>query len=262
MKANFLKSKTSQLYVVVIFLALMSTGCGASKSEGGSTAESSRSVDSTTVTGAAKPIAYCNEASERNSLFRVNVGAALNSNNQSDPNYLHLKITNVPSSFTDSTYHFAIWKWYAEGSSTYVHPTALKFQIFRIDTGAELTTSSLSAINWTNISSLASQLGVTTPAAFFQKVRLLVYVDDASAMYDAITVGYHKTSTGVAEAQVDMLIPLFYANPADYARNPDQSFRAQALIDKHPFKSIDTSGWTAATYSSRTNNFCAPLTQY
>jgi hypothetical protein len=104
---------------------------------------------------------------------------------------------------------------------------------------------------------IASNLGVSTPADFFQKVRFFVTLDDPTGQYDVLTVGLHEVNSGTADTRIDALIPTFAADPRIYNQS-----HPSVLQRLHPFAQQDYSAWTFNTFVSRANEMCAPLTQY
>ncbi len=243
------KMMTGFFPLVISASFLMS--CGASKSIPGSTEESSRAL-----IASAKPLAYCNQASDAARSMVANVGAYLNSTGGVDLNYLHVKLTNVPNTFSDNTHYFSLFKWYADASGL---PTtfnqALSFKVVDIQTGRELT-ANMTTLSWNTVATLATSLGATTPAAFFQKVRLLVYINDPSGTYDALTIGYHKSSTGVADNRIDALMPVFEADPRTYSAS-----HPKILSNLHPFLSAAYSTWTDSIFTAKASELCNPLNQ-
>lgn len=250
--------KTSQqVYNIItgLFPLVLSAGflmsCGATKSIPGSTEESSRAL-----IASPKPLAYCNQATDAAHSMVANVGAYLNNTGGIDLNYLHVKLTNVPATFSDNTHYFSLFKWYADASgvaTTFNQP--LSFKIVSIQSGQELT-ANITTLSWNTVATLATSLGATTPAAFFQKVRLLVYINDPSGTYDALTVGYHKSSTGVAENRIDALMPIFEADPRTYSAT-----HPKILSNMHPFLSANYSTWTDSIFTAKASEFCNPLNQ-
>ena len=229
---------------------LMSCGAAHSPSED-SSAASSLSVAST------KPLAYCNSTTDAAKSLTATLGAFMNSAGSVDFNFVHIKLSNVPATFTDDTHYFSVFKWYADASGTaFTFNQPLSFKIINIQTNAELS-GGLTLMNWSTVKTLASQMGATTPAQFFLKVRLLANVNDPDGKYQAVTIGYHKSSNGVAENRIDALMPVFEADPRDYKLT-----HAPILQALHPFASSNYVAWSPGTFTANANNFCAPLTAY
>lgn len=259
MESLNLTSKNIRI-ATVIFIAALLMSCGSKKAESGSTEEASRIVTPAAGT-TQQALAYCGQGTNSTNTMRVNLGAVVDSNNKIDSNFVHAKITNIPATFnTDNTY-IAIWKWYAESSGfTYVNNTPVTFKLVSVATGVDLT-SYMSTLNWSTIASLAQTLNATTPADFFQKVRLFVHIQDPSAQYDAITVSLHNGTSGVSVNRVDALLPVFHADPRLYAVESSGSARALVLQALHPFAGQDYSLWSLKTFENKANELCAPLAQ-
>lgn len=246
----------------VLLITLMLMSCGSNKGSSGSTEESSRIADDTNIAQDVQPLAYCSEGVNAAQSMRLNVSAQMGTSGKIDPNYVHVKISNVPSTFSDGSKYIVFWKWYAESSGyTYVSQTPLNFKLVNIQTGQEIS-SLMNRITWSSISTLATQMGVTTPTAFFQRIRLFVELQDPSAQYDAITVGFHNYSTGAIEDRIDSLLPVFDADPRRFATESSGAARAQILKDYHPFSGMEYSQWSAATFYNKALDLCIPLTQY
>lgn len=242
--------------MILILCSVLLMSCGIQKKESAddSQVESSRVTPNQSVD---RPIAYCNQAVEAGQNFKVHVAGHFDVSGQNDPNLLHVKITDVAESFATNNEYFALWKWYGTSDgATYVNPKALSFKIINIQSSEDLT-GFIQNLSWKSVASMASSLGASTPAQFFQKVRLYVNLEDPQAQYDALTVGLHDEATGAARLRVDALIPLFFADPRAYAVD-----RAKVLIELHPFSKVDYSQWTAKTFSEKTNEFCSPMFQY
>lgn len=247
---------------MVLTIAVLLMSCGSDKTINGSSDQLSRILPPTTGTGGNKPMAYCSQALNSTSSLKTVLGTVYDTYGKVDPNYVSAKVMNVTDAFKDNNSYVAFWKWYAESSGfTYVSSSPLSFKVVNIQTSQEIT-GYLTTLSWSSISSIASSIGATTPSQFFQKVRFLVYLNDPSAQYDALTVGIHQSNDGVAISRVDALIPVFSADPRDYAVEPNGSARAAVLQRLHPFYNSDYSLWSATTFTLMSNDLCAPLTQY
>ena len=227
-------------------------GCGSATSAGDSS-----SVASSVSEASTKPLAYCNQTTDPAKSLTASLGAFLNSSGQADFNYLHIKLSNVPSTFTDNTHYFSVFKWYADSSGTaYTYNQPLTFKLVNIQTNQEIS-GDLTTMSWSTVKTLATAMGLTTPAQFFLKVRLLVYVNDPAGKYQAVTIGYHKASNGVVDNRIDALMPVFEADPRNY-----KVTHPMILQILHPFYSSSYSGWSTSTFTSKASDLCAPLTQY
>ncbi len=225
--------------------------CGAAKTGAGYSDQSSRTLSST------KPLAYCNQTTDAAHSLTANIGAFLNTSGGVDLNYLHIKLTNVPDTFTDNSHYFSFFKWYVDaGGNPITYNQPLSFKLVNIQTGQDMS-GNLTRLKWNTVATLATGLNVTTPAQFFKKVRIFVFIDDPTGAYDAVTIGYHLESSGVADNRIDALMPVFEADPRDYAVS-----HAKLLSSLHPFAAADYSTWTASIFTAKANDFCTALSQY
>lgn len=103
---------------------------------------------------------------------------------------------------------------------------------------------------------MATSMGATDPQSFFNKVTILVDLKDTNGDYDVLKITNYDIKTNVSLSATDSLIPLFHANPADYAVESSGVARAQVLQGLHPFKSYANQGLTADQFASMANNFC------
>lgn len=212
---------------------------------------SSRVVDSNT---GSKSVAICNEGSSSSTALKLKA-----STNSAGTAYrmdqVFMKLTTVPSGFTAGTDYFNFWRWMASSSnSTYIDPTPLSFYLYDTQTN-QAVTGVRNSLKWSDVSGTASTWGVDA-AGFFQRVILVIDVRDANGEFDVIkTARYNLSSNALAES-IDTLLPLFYANPSDYAYESNGTTRASSLTALHPFKSMIGQGWSTSQFVSASNSYC------
>ncbi len=235
------------LLLSVISVSMVACNQGQSSS----TDLSSRIVDSN---NSSKALAVCNEGS--NSSLALRLRASMNSAGTAyRMDQVFLKLTKIPSAFTDGTEYFNFWRWMASSSnSTYIDPTSLNFYLYDTQT-KQAVTGVRNALEWSDVSGTASTWGVDA-AGFFQRVILVIDVRDANGEFDVLKTARYNSSTNAVVESIDTLLPLFYANPADYAYESNGTTRASVLTNLHPFKSMTSQGWSTNQFASAANSFC------
>lgn len=253
MKSQKNQKTNLRLLAGLILLSFYMIGCGSSKS---SNSQDFASRNTGVTTTQSKSVAYCNQGSS--SQMKMNL-AAFDDNGTILPNLVKAKLTQVPSGFESNSGFIQIWKWKANSTgATYIDPTPVSFYMESIDLGMAVTNNS-TFIRWADLSQLATSLQTNNATDFFKKVRFIVDLKDTLGEYDALKVVYYD-QTGKMMDQFDMLIPIFSANPTDYAVEADGSIRAQILQALHPFQNQVTQGWSASHYQTLANDYCAPFT--
>jgi hypothetical protein len=211
----------------------------------------SRDIDSS---GSNSYLAYCNQGSAANYTVKLQAYVA-SSTNQINYNYAVMRLSSVPSTFTGGTSHFALWKWYADSSNAVTfNQTALQFYVYDTSTGDAIT-GWINTLKWSDISAKYASSGLTV-ANFLARLNIIVYLDDPNAQYDVLELASYTTSTGALIGQLDMLLPVFAANPNDYATEANGSARAARLKALHPFASQASAGLTSAQFQTMSQNYC------
>lgn len=244
---------SKQLFTTILTFSAVAflTACGSSKNAVGTSDFSSRSTDTST---SSKPLAYCNQVTGTEISAKLKTYTDSSSTVRMD--YVNVRLTAIPSNFEDSTTYIAMWKWLANSSgNTYLDSTALKFILVNASTGQAIT-GWKNTLRWSDVSAIAKNMSYSDAATFFANVNILVDLKDANGEYDVLKITNYSVSTNKAVSQADALLPLFYANPADYAYESTGAGRAQVLQDLHPLKNYANQGFSAAQFQSMTNNFC------
>ncbi len=253
--------KNLNVYLRILLLiasAALISSCGTSKDENGydfSSRVGSNNDPLGTVDPKTRPLAYCNLAS--NSLLEV--ATSYHKNGDTILNdFIQLKMTKIPSYFSQSQNYIQFWKWQANPQGQTDMGTApLRFQLVNASTGERLTNPKTS-LYWSDLQSVMQAVAATTPAALFNKVKLIIDLQDPYAEYDAIRTVYYNMDNSVV-SELDSLIPIFDADPLRYAKEPSGSARAAILQALHPFKNFVGLGWTATYYQTKANEYCATM---
>ena len=240
------------LNLKLTFLVLLSSSllaCSSDPEFAGSLDSSSRLQDTSTQ----KPLAYCNEFKNDSDDIRAKAYSDSAGNIRQD--LMLFKAITLPSTFPQDTSYLSFFKWKAASTTApYLNTTALKFALYDSASDQYLT-QWLTSMRWRDISALAASKGTPHPQDFFKNVQILVNLEDSAGEYDAIRIVEYHYQTNKAQTQIDGLLPLFHANPTDYAVEADGTQRALALQKIHPFK--DLKGQRSATeFSSMANAFC------
>lgn len=211
--------------LVLITLALALTACGTSKSN-----ENKGASNTTTTTlGTQKVVASCHKSADSNISMTIN--AVTDSSGYADPNTLKIKFNFLSTAVTASGNYIQFFKWKVTGTQAYLDPAPVTFSKFALSSPSVLgSTEQLITAN-TVTKSNGYLLNINDPNGSFQVLKAVVY-----------------SSTGTVVAQMNILIPQFYAQYSDYLYNSDGSARATLLTDLHPLKSLNYSAADSASY--------------
>ncbi|MDG0817782.1 hypothetical protein [Bdellovibrio svalbardensis] len=247
--ANLLKT------VLILSLAAMMTACGSNQQASGTNDLSSRSNTTSGTDAANKAVASCNQGS--GSGIGVKLKSYTNAAGALDMSYVWVKMATLPSGFSSNTSSISFFKWLGNPTgSTYLDPAKLNFVIQDPTTGQYLLSTWTTSLKWSDVSTTAQSIGITDAQTFFNRVNILVYLNDAQGAYDVLKVASYTSSSTAVASQMDILLPPYSANPAAYATEADGSARNSALQSLHPFKSMTSQGWTTAQYQSMAQSFC------
>lgn len=241
-------AQTTKLLLLASLLLLLAA-CGKSKTDG-SYDQASQSVTDVN-SSAGKAMAYCNSAastqlSVRNGVYQESNTVRLD--------FLKARITQIPEAFSSNTSYLQIYRWKANSNGqTYLDPQALQFRLITAGEGQNLNNYN-TVLQYSHIAHLLRQLNVSTVKDFFNSVTLVIDLKDPYAEFDAMKVVLYNSSNQVVD-QVDMLIPMFAANPEAYAKDGSAT-RAQALQHLHPFKGMLGQTWNEAHYQTLSNAHC------
>lgn len=247
-----MKNSKQQILMTLVTLGAVAllTGCGSSNTAGNSDQSSRLPTDTSSAT---KALAYCNQGTGTEVSMKLQAFKDASGNYRND--YMYAKITAVPSSFAGGTSYISMWKWLANTTgNAQLDNTPLNFAIMS-KTGQGLT-AWMTVMRWSDIMGVASSLGYSDPQTLFANTLVLIDLKDPNGEYDVLKVTNYNSSTNAAISSLDVLLPIFYANPADYALEPNGQGRAQVLQRLHPFKANLGQGYSASQFQSMANNFC------
>ncbi|MFN3454486.1 MAG: hypothetical protein ACK41T_05945 [Pseudobdellovibrio sp.] len=225
---------TSKMNLTTLVLALSSfialSSCGTQKSN------SANPTTATSSSSAYKSLASCYKNVSNDISLNI---SAVSENSSINPNWIKIKFNFLSSQVTKSGNFIKFYKWKALGSQYYVDNTPLSATAYNLTTKNSVgsATNSISTTSITTTNGYSIELN--DPSAAYQVLKAVVY-----------------TSSGAVVAQIDTLIPQFYASYSDYGYNKDGSVRPESLKGLHPLKNTDTSAWTAETYTNYYNSFC------
>ncbi len=236
--------------ITLLSLAGMLTACaGSSGSSDLASRSTSSSTSSTTSNGT---LTSCNQGKSASVQLNL-MSYAVNGAYRND--LMRAKITSIADAFKTTSNYIQMFRWQALSNSlVYLDPTPVNIRLEKISDGTVLTNYQ-SYLRWSDISYVATNLGVSTPADLFNLVRLTIDIRDPNAEYDVLKVGYYNSSNTALES-FDMLMPLFTVNPNDYSTQPDGTSRPSVLKNLHPFKSSASQGWPTSHYMSIAQGYC------
>ncbi|MFS4460618.1 hypothetical protein [Bdellovibrio sp. HCB2-146] len=262
MKASNQKTFT---VLFLVSMALFMTACGSSSQESSYdfssrtpvTPDSSTSTD--TKTDSTQYIATCNEGA------KADLGAKLkmyvDGYNQYRMDLVQIRMTSLPSDFAVNGSYIGFWKWLAQSTgSTHMAGYPLNFIVIDSQTNQALT-GWRTTLLWDDVKAKASQMGIKNSADFFKRAKIVVDLQTAEdaykvTEYDALKIVSYNRSTQKPALQLDVLLPPFNANPADYAKESSGAARASVLQNLHPLKAYANQGYTSAQLLSATKSFC------
>lgn len=239
---------SKQIFSTILLLSATAflTACGATKAQEGTT--NSSSVDTSS-----KPLSYCSQAA--NSDVSAKLKVYMDQSNNVRYDYVYVRLAAIPSNFQSGGSYISMWKWMANSSgSTYLDNTALNMML--VSNSGQALTDWKSSLRWSDIQTAASNQGYSDAAAFLNNVNVLVDLKDTNGEYDVLKISNYDASTNKATSQVDALLPMFYASPADYAFEANGAARASVLQSLHPFKDYINQGYTASQFKSMAVSLC------
>ncbi|KYG61694.1 hypothetical protein AZI86_18550 [Bdellovibrio bacteriovorus] len=246
-------SKQLSNTILVLTVAALLSACAPRGS--GSTDQASRIPDATNTTSGTKGLAQCNQASDNGITAKLRAYVDP-STNKVRMDYMIVRFTALPSTFTSDTSYISMWRWLSNASgNTYLDSTPLNFLIINPKTGLAITNWK-STIRWADVRTAAANLGYSDATTFFNAMKIVVDLKDVNGDYDVLRVSNYDIATNKSVGQVDALLPIFYANPADYAKEADGSARASSLYNLHPFKSYANSGYSSSQFVSMADSYC------
>jgi hypothetical protein len=243
---------------LVILAASALMGCGSRNIQNSTDSASTASTD--TPTGS-KPVASCNKVVQDD--FDIRLMAVKDANGAVNNSLVRLKFVKVPDSFMSDGYNIEIRKWTASstGVITPADTASPEFANVRFDARSSsgiynsastwnfnLMCSTCLNIDWYNLKLLVNK-DYTSANAFFDKYHLLIDLQDSTGDWKALQIVLTLNNAPVK--WVDILIPTFDANPADYKLT-----HPAVLNNKHPFISMLDQGFSSSQFQTQSNSFC------
>jgi predicted small secreted protein len=229
-----MKTKTL-IKISVLISALVLSACGTSKSTATGTTESASRVE----VDSAKPLASCNQMSKAG-LMTMNIANVIGSDGKANQDWVKIKFTSVDASISSTGYFLRLYKWRVINNSVQLDSVPLSVYAYSLSSGQ--ATSNPSTGIYTN--SINSQTG------FMVKLN-----DDLANPYQVIKVVAYKSDGTVIDNQ-NVLIPQFFASPADYKLNSDGTVRADLLQQLHPLYGQDVTGWSFSQMQQVFDQYC------
>ncbi len=237
-------TSTKQIFTILLAITTMAilTGCSPGGSDAGTNDQASRLPDDV---GSTKPLAYCNSATGTDVSAKLKVFTDASNTVRMD--YIYARITALPSGFAGGTSYIKMWKWLANSSgAAYLDNTALNFAIFNKNNQG--LTPWMTTMKWSDVSAVAAGMGYSDPQTFFNNVNVLVQLNDTQGEYDALKITNYNASTNAVISSLDMLMPIFYASPTDYAVEPTGAGRATKFTTLAPFQRTNGNSCAISIY--------------
>lgn len=167
---------------------------------------------------------------------------------------VRLRITRLTEKFSNSSnVRIQMFRWRAEtGSPVEIDNNALDFHIEESSSSSYVSkiSDSMKSLTIDDVVRIRSRnyISGTTAQEFFDRTNIVVLGVDYN--WDALKIVVYDGATVLG--QVDFLLPIFAADPNNYAFNhPD------VLNQLHPFwSSRNSTGLSDSDWASRTNSYC------
>lgn len=212
--------------VLALLSAVVLAACGAAKSSNSSDLGSrvGEGINSS------KTLTYCNKGSS--STMSLKLMAQYNGGSY-DPNWAHLRLYNVPSGFDSNANYIQFWKAAANSDSTIAYNASpITFSVFDIQT-QQYVKQNLTALRWNDVKDLFAGASVST---FLSRAMFVLSLQDPNGQYTVLTSTAYTSSNGQIQESLNVLLPAFYANPADYAVKSNGMARESVLQNMHPLR--------------------------
>lgn len=239
---------------LLILAALYLTACASNKGNSADPSSDTTTTQSTESTS----YALCSGDVAGLSDININVEQYTDAYGSARSDLLRLRIKVAPRAWMDNNWDLQFYRWAAspDGSPS-IDSSPLYYQFERKSgAGFALITPSdyqRNITNWKELTDIAKYANISagTPQEFFNTVNLVVKINDTTNTYQVLRLVLRQS--GTVARQVDLLIPVFEADPAKYNSNSRHPQLLQAL---HPLKSYLGQSWTQANYLQFSQNFC------
>lgn len=235
--------------LVLLTLGLSLMACGPSKMS----SDLSSRMTAEEIKSSDKPLAKCNGGESSN--MGAQLMAALDPSGGWSPTYVYLKFNKIPSALETNGLYIQFFRWAAASSgTTTVDPVPLKFQIMDMSSRTVLSSAWKNIVAWPELATAISATGISDTTSLFRRIGFRIDLRDLTGEFDVLRTSlylYGQTSTA---EMFDTLLPIFHANPADYAKESSGVPRAAVLQGLHPLRGTTLSN---AEYTSKMDAFCA-----
>ncbi len=219
MNKQILNSTYLKLAIITLTAALVSA-CGNTKSDPATTPSTAVDLYS------AKLLATCNKTKDSN--FSVNTSNVTDSSSgQMNADWIKMKFNFLSTSVTATGNTIKFFKWRVLGATADMDNTPLSFGKYDLSSG-QTTGTSVTSMNASEMSSTSG---------------LYIQLSDPNAQYQVLKMVVYNSSSQIV-AQINTLIPGFYASPVDYKFNADGTARSVTLQQMHALYGTNVTGWT------------------
>lgn len=220
-----------KLALITVAAALM-TACGTSKSNSSTTSSPLYDFSST------KLLANCNKSKDEN--FSINTSSVTDSNGQQSSEWIKMKFNFLSSTVMASGNTIRFFKWRVVGTEPQMDNTPLNFTKYDLSSGQVASGGTVSSMNALDLSSSQGvYIQLNDPNLQFQVLKAIVY-----------------NSSGSIVAQINTLIPGFYASPTEYQYNSDGTTRSITLQKMHALYGQSVNSWTQLQMQQHFNQYC------
>lgn len=227
------KYKKQFLLATVIVIGFL-TSCSSTKSS--TPAVTTLSSNPLLLSG--KALAQCNQTTDSN--FSFNSSVVTDQSGSVSNDWIKIKFSYLSTTVTSSgTNILRFYKWRVIAGASQLDSTPLTFALYDTSTG-QTVSSSMTSI-------AANQITQTT--------GIYIQLNDPSGVYQVIKPVVYN-SAGTVVAQVNSLIPAFYASPEDYKFNSDGTARADLLQQMHKLYGVNVSGYTSQQLTETFSQYC------
>jgi hypothetical protein len=237
---EFMKTKTSfqnkftlQTATLLLLAVAFLTGCGNTKSNPTTTT----ATNPFNISGQ-KAMANCNKTKDSN--FSINTASVIDQNGQTNSDWIKIKFNFLSTAVTASGNTIRFFKWRVIGTESQLDNTPLAYASFDLSSGQTVG----STVNVSNAADI-------TPSNGFY-----IQLNDPNMAYQVLKVVIYNSS-GQIVAQMNSLIPGFYASPYDYQYNPDGTARSSFLLQLHNlYGAADVANWNTVQLQQAFDQYC------
>lgn len=243
------------LRITLCLIAIASVvGCGKSKSTENSAGENTSSLSSVVSQSS---LADCSQDNFANPELKVQVMKYIDSYGQPRTDLVRIKFPKIPSGWKLADWDLVVKRWaVSPDNQSSIDDTALFYQMEkRTASGFSVihpTNYAYQMFNYTEVKQMASYAGISE-STFFNEVSLVVNLRGDSNSFQVLRIQFSNGVSGAVETYVDVLIPSFQANPAEY--NADSRHPATLRV-LHPLKDKLGQSWSQQQYVDFTKAYC------